>query len=573
MNRTSYTDESSTSGYLTEGYEGLSTTFTDIERRPSRGYCERYRAKRYGRWLATVCPPHPRISGSPTRQSRQHDSSTDAPGPQKRHMAVEKEFVKMNVRMKMQRVGIWISVLAVCWICIDASAQTTDRRMTLEEALLLGLPVVEVATVDGEEPTATPIDPPEGCIGASITNATHVPGRLRLWSPEGTLRYDSGDYIENKNGATFKVRGNWSGRRLQKPYKVKLQRKADLLDRGDEDRFGDKNWLLLREKAPTLNTPIGLQTCRLLDFCWTPTCCQVNLLFNGEYRGVYMLTEQVRRNADCRIDVDKTEGYIIERDPYWWNEDVSFDTEATPAYIQYTFKYPESDEVTEAQIDIIREAVCTMEQAIADGTYEEVLDVASFACWLLAHDVLGTSDGAGTNQFLSKRDATLPFRMETLWDFDTIMQREGEWAAVRGKTASYYSALLNSPNRAFAEAYAELWQRVGETLIAELTAWLSAYGYSDEAQALEISRRAESARWPRAFRHVSQDVEEAIAWFRQRKVWMDEQIATFVAVNRIKADKSHSDVKRYDLAGRRISGNHVRGIVIERGRGRVKNEE
>lgn len=60
MNRTSYTDESSTSGYLTEGYEGLSTTFTDIERRPSRGYCELYRAKRYGRWFLLKCltPEH-----------------------------------------------------------------------------------------------------------------------------------------------------------------------------------------------------------------------------------------------------------------------------------------------------------------------------------------------------------------------------------------------------------------------------------------------------------------------------------------------------------------------------------
>ena len=60
MSRTSYTDESSTSGYLTESYEGLSTSFTDIERRPSRGYCDLYRAKRYGRWFLLKCltPEH-----------------------------------------------------------------------------------------------------------------------------------------------------------------------------------------------------------------------------------------------------------------------------------------------------------------------------------------------------------------------------------------------------------------------------------------------------------------------------------------------------------------------------------
>lgn len=37
-----------------------------------------------------------------------------------------------------------------------------------------------------------------------------------------------------------------------------------------------------------------------------------------------MLSETVERNKDCRINVAKT-GYIIESDPFWWNEDLYFE--------------------------------------------------------------------------------------------------------------------------------------------------------------------------------------------------------------------------------------------------------
>ena len=48
-------DDSSTSGYLTDEYEGLSTSFADVEQLPSTGYCDLYRAKRFGRWYLLKC--------------------------------------------------------------------------------------------------------------------------------------------------------------------------------------------------------------------------------------------------------------------------------------------------------------------------------------------------------------------------------------------------------------------------------------------------------------------------------------------------------------------------------------
>ena len=52
--------DSSVSAYVTEAYEGLDTTFSEVTHLRSRGYCDLYRAKRYGRWYLLKClkPEH-----------------------------------------------------------------------------------------------------------------------------------------------------------------------------------------------------------------------------------------------------------------------------------------------------------------------------------------------------------------------------------------------------------------------------------------------------------------------------------------------------------------------------------
>ena len=52
--------DSSASGFLTAEYEGLSRVFADVEQMPSTGYCDLYRAKRFGRWYLLKClrPEH-----------------------------------------------------------------------------------------------------------------------------------------------------------------------------------------------------------------------------------------------------------------------------------------------------------------------------------------------------------------------------------------------------------------------------------------------------------------------------------------------------------------------------------
>lgn len=455
-------------------------------------------------------------------------------------------------------------------IMMTVNAQTP----TLDDLHAVGLPVVEVTTVDGEEPTCEYVSPPEGAMGSGITNATKVPGRLRIYD-DGEYVYDSGDYEKGISGMTIKIRGNSSAYEPKKPFKVKLQKKADLLCRGD-DAFKDKDWLLMKDEwfvygGKVLYMMIGLEAARLCGSPWEPEARFVNLVVNGDYRGVYMLSESVKRNEDCRVNVGK-EGYIVEHDPYWWNEAVYFST--TRHEKKYTFKYPDEEDVTEEQVGYIQGVLDQVEEALWTGGYPSIVDVESMATWLMTHDILGTRDAAGSNIFLTKYDNTVDSKvmMGPLWDFDTIMENENKWATIHDSFDYYFYYLLSlAPDKvqSLIEAYLSQWEAVGKYVFDQMIAFLQDFSTTSEAAALQTSNEWDLARWGHDTGYsVDEMVQAAINWFADRKIWMNEQVAAMITSIQIPPtlDTPHSSyVATCDLLGRPVSS-HYQGIIVSQGR-------
>ena len=136
---------------------------------------------------------------------------------------------------------IYFVMVLLLSVTIGAQADNVE----IQDVIDAGLPILYVETVDGEEPTYDVAYAPEGQNGKGITNATKVPGRIRLVQ-DGIDLYDSGEYVAKTSGMTIKVRGNTSAADSpKKPYKIKLQVKADLLNRGNDAKYADKNWILI----------------------------------------------------------------------------------------------------------------------------------------------------------------------------------------------------------------------------------------------------------------------------------------------------------------------------------------
>ena len=76
------------------------------------------------------------------------------------------------------------------------------------------------------------LSPPDGCVGKSIVRKSTVTGRLVMTLGDSLL-YDSGTFQPDSTGITLHMRGNTSSYNLTPSYKLKLQQRADLLQRGD----------------------------------------------------------------------------------------------------------------------------------------------------------------------------------------------------------------------------------------------------------------------------------------------------------------------------------------------------
>lgn len=338
------------------------------------------------------------------------------------------------------------------------------------------IPVLEIETVNHETPTYTVVYAPEGCIGTSITDNKYVSGKMTMSLNEKIL-YDSKDYQKDVSGMRIKVRGNSTGAYLnQHPFKIKLSKKFDLLTRGD-DSYKHKEWLLLpmytwnikmtNHQSNILNIA-GLIISKIVGMAWTPEYDFVHMVLNGEYQGMYYLIEPVSR-GDQRVNIDKT-GFLIEHDTFWWNEDVYFRTNYQTNTYAYTYKYPDSDDVTEDIQNSMITYMNEIEKAIyEDGDITNYIDIESFAKWMIVHDILGTDDAAGCNRYLCRNNNTSLLQMGPTWDYDSMF-RSDSWSIIHSFTSFYYSELFK--NETFVQTYIKLWKQIRPTIIDNIQSYL-----------------------------------------------------------------------------------------------------
>ena len=330
----------------------------------------------------------------------------------------------------------------------------------------------------------------------------------------------------------LKLRGNTSATYGdKKPYKITLQKKADLLkglclgeaDKREGDAYEDTDWLLLKE-ATSLNTVVCLAVADLAGIPWTPKLAFVDVVVNGTYRGVYQLMESVKR-GEKRINVDE-DGWIIERDSYWWNEEVRIITDTY--HQKYTFKYPKPKALQENEFQYMKDYLEQVEASVQNGTYDNYIDVHSFARWMLIHDMIGSTDLGGSNQFYTKQDATPNSLLElaTPWDFDSTMEDEEEWSSFHHSYRGYFKPLFESTNTSFTDSYYRQWENLAPTLWTELHARLDAFETAS-GEALNLSREYDALRWNTPYKTVETELEAAENWFVFRIQWLNLQKDSF----------------------------------------------
>lgn len=424
------------------------------------------------------------------------------------------------------KINILLTILLL--FCVTSYADNlTNEESLLEEVKALGFPVLVIETENNVFPTRERIDAPEGCIGVGITNNEKVPGRVYLIDNE-TIIYDSKKYEEGESGMTIKVRGNSSAAFTNKyPYKIKLQKKADMLCRGN-DNYKDKNWILLPD-IYSLNFPVCVEISRLMNKEWYPAYQYVNVIMNNKYSGCYILSESVEQNEKCRVNVNKDDGYIVEYDAYWWNEDIYFKTPMCESFMSYTFKNPEIVSEEDERINFMKSRICDLENAISTlGNYSEKIDVDSWAQWLLAQDIMGTNDAHGTNLFITLHDSEPNTKLNVgpLWDFDTFMLCQDTWSPIH-RIFQWHNLLYNR-DKSFAKSFCNAWRQYKNMIINGVTSYVLALRNSDFITNLQASRDYDSPKFIKPNYDAKLQTDSIIDWISSRAQWIDEHINDYV---------------------------------------------
>lgn len=468
-------------------------------------------------------------------------------------------------------------IVFLCFISITSISKATVSDDNIKKKLSeLSIPIVFVTTVEGEEPDCEYVDPPQGCMGLGIANATKVPSRMVIVTKGDTV-YDSGEYVKKESGLTINIRGNTSAYREKKSYKLKLQKKADLLKRGD-NKYEDKDWILLRTGS-TLNTKVGFWLSELIRQEWTPAHQIVNLFINNVYRGLYILTEQISVNQQCRVNLDEDEGYMVEFDAYYWNEDLSFPSNIGHHYMQFTYKYPDSEDITPDKSTYIQDDVHRIENSIMNNCYDNDLDCESFAKWLLAQDILGNWDSCGSNIYIVKPDNYSKLQMGPLWDFDCCFIIADNWTGIHLNDVFWFNSLLNSTNEVFRLAYINLWDTFGSWVIGELCDRLNQFSISEEGRDYNATLKVEKEAGiiiEEKSGYDDCDLEDMTSFIEDfllsRYDWIDSRISDILSEVKFNSlTDEYTNNITYDIWGRSISKD-TKEILIRNRKKYLKNK-
>ena len=230
-------------------------------------------------------------------------------------------------------------------------------------------------------------------------------------------------------------RGNYTWSDFdKKPYRIKLDQKTPLLGMKRNKHFA----LLAHpdDKLGFLRNTVGFELSRRLGLAWTPAQQPVEVVLNGDYLGLYMLTEIIRVEPD-RVNITEqanyetnrfliTGGWLVEIDNYLEEEQIRT-VEGNGNSIWSTYKSPEllSDEQRTYLTGLINTANAAI--YVSDKTnnsWEKYIDPDTLACFYLTQELLDDTESFHGSCYWHKENGdSTRIMFGPVWDFGNAFHR------------------------------------------------------------------------------------------------------------------------------------------------------
>ncbi len=361
-----------------------------------------------------------------------------------------------------------------------------------------------------------------------------------------TLESSVAQFCEKDLTATIRARGNGSltvGASTGKlPFKLNFDQKINPFNLGDGEA---DEWVLLNhvgDQTMLRNYAAKLLGDMLPGIPYSPNARLVIVYLNGEYHGIYELTEQIEVGK-YRVDIDDSfgsaeNGFLVELDAY-----------ADEIYVrvggqEYTVK---SEVYSQAQLTFIRDYLQDVENAVYSGDKDalsELVDMDSLVDMYLLQEFTKNID-AGWSSFYMYREAGGKLVFSPPWDFDLSLgndarldngSHEGLYIGTgrpgQMQNHQWYIALYSN-NQWFRDMVTERWQEISDTVIEELIDTVK-----DIAELIAPDMEDNYKRWQFIghkqhqeptqivkLKNYSEHVDYLITWMHNRKAVMDTILA------------------------------------------------
>ncbi|MBL7777901.1 MAG: CotH kinase family protein [Chitinophagales bacterium] len=279
--------------------------------------------------------------------------------------------------------------------------------------------------------------------GASIPNDPKIPATFFIIDNNNGTRNYTNQSAHAYDGKMMVELQGYTG-----PYYPKKNYDFDLIDSSGNKITAtlmglpeENDWILKAEYLdPSLMAnPLTYEMSRHMGV-YAPRTKYCELLLNGEYMGVYSLTEKIKRDKN-RVDIAKltnadtagaalSGGYIIEMNingaPGDWNSvypPINNNTSTLP--VEFKYVYPKRDSLLPVQRTYIKNYVDTFEtllrtDSLQTGLWRDYVSEKSFIDFQIVNEFSSNYDSYGRSTYLYKEKVTDGGQLHIgpPWDYD-----------------------------------------------------------------------------------------------------------------------------------------------------------
>ena len=379
--------------------------------------------------------------------------------------------------------------------------------------------------------------------------------------PEGQNRWEALGSALSPVSLEIRGRGNHTWYNLpKKAYKLKFSKKTSVLAMPKNkhyalicyDPFYTSMWL-----APL----VGMQVSRLVQPVWVPRMEPVEVVLNGEYRGIYLLVESIKIDSN-RLDITVQEeesddpetvssGWLVELDNQDDEYQISIPAQNKVGRLRVTYKEPEL--LSQQQLDWLTQEFTYLNDLIEnplfhpDDDWTDHFDIRSIARYMVIRELLHDVDGYSGSQYFHRDLGSDIWVAGPMWDLEIWSDPKSDWIWDYGRWSILNWIPFMRMSARLNDAFVQEWDTFFKGRYSEI------FDFIDDIEATYLEAdRANTLRWP----EENYTLEEKVAqlrynlrhnalWIDARKHW-DYQIS--VGVKGVEADR-HAGAVPMSLSG------------------------